>query len=235
MAIQITDDEWILHFCTAPILILVAVWVLIDECTNRKESMQDFRYFFHIILSLYLVTQICDMISFFVIAEEQNGVCRTIGKIRTFAYAIAFIYVVQLGRLMLKSLKDPTFHHLKHLIFVHVSNWLISLILVILAGVFFGFGIQLNLTCGIDALSSKYSGLSLSFPLLLVPIILRTYCQLEKLPKLVKTTLQSFIFQYFFYCFFFFFYALSVMIIDVFLYSSEQPSSALRMILDVLD
>jgi hypothetical protein len=75
-----------------------------------------------------------------------------VGKIRTFCYVLAFTYIVQLGALMNEYLRNPTMNQLKYLTKLHITNFLFTFLFLGSAAYFFGFGVQMNLACGIDSM-----------------------------------------------------------------------------------
>jgi hypothetical protein len=116
--------------------------------------------------------------------------CELLGKVRTFLYCLAFTYVIQLGALMNEYLRNPTMNQLKYLTRLHLGNLLSSTVFTVLAGYYFGFGVQMNLACGISSHQNRWSGLFMSYPLLLLPFVVYNYFKLQQIPALFKSTVR---------------------------------------------
>lgn len=93
----------------------------------------------------------------------------------------------------------------------------------------------MNLCCGINAMENKWSGMFMSYPLLLLPYVVYNYIKLQQIPQLFKSTVSVFIFQYYFYLTMYFVHKFAVFGVGLALAFKKQPSPALRMVLDVLD
>jgi hypothetical protein len=76
---------------------------------------------------------------------------------------------------MLNYLKNPCMHVVKYLVQLHLTNLLFTALWVALAGHLFGFGIQMNMACGIDATAQQWSALFMSYPLALLPFAIYYY------------------------------------------------------------
>jgi len=124
------------------------------------------------------------------LGTKASADCELVGKIRTFTYCLAFTYVVQLGALMNEYLRNPTMNQLKYLIRLHLINLLSATVFTVLAGYYFGFGVQMNLACGISSRENRWSGLFMSYPLLLLPFVVYNYFKLQQIPTLFKSTVS---------------------------------------------
>ena len=98
---------------------------------------------------------------------------------------------------------------------LNAVNFISAILFVVVAGYFFGFGVQLNLSCGINSREKEWSGLFLSYPLILLPFVIYNYYKLKKIPALFKSTISAFIFQYYFYLFFYYVYTFAVFIVGL--------------------
>lgn len=81
-------------------------------------------------------------------------------------------------------------NQLKYLTRLHFINLLSATFFTVLAGYYFGFGVQMNLACGISSRTNRWSGMFMSYPLLLVPFVVYNYFKLQQIPTLFKSTVS---------------------------------------------
>ena len=91
---------------------------------------------------------------------------------------------------MNEYLRNPTMNRLKYLLRLHSINLLFTLCFTALIGYYFDFGVQMNLACGINSYHRKWSGLFMSYPVLLLPYVIYNYYKLQHIPQLFKSTVR---------------------------------------------
>ena len=80
--------------------------------------------------------------------DSDSGICRITGFFNLFFEFLCFLYIAFLSYIMKKMIVDPTCNFSVLTLVSHFVSCGMTLVMLVLVGVFFGFGLSVSTTCG---------------------------------------------------------------------------------------